>query len=125
MSSFPKILEELIELTAGFPGIGKKSAERIVFSMIRMDPVKRKKFSAIVSHLERYIKTCKICNNFSVNEVCGVCSSGKRNKRLMCVVEEPKDVLAVEKTGVFNGVYHVLLGALSPLEGKGPESVDI
>lgn len=124
MHSFPKALEELIEMIAEFPGIGRKSAERILLYLVRMDSSRRKRFSAAVAQLEGYVKPCKTCNNFSTDDECDVCKSEKRDKRIICVIEEPKDVLSIEKTSVFNGVYHIV-GSIAPLEGRGPESLDI
>jgi recombination protein RecR len=125
MPSFPHVLEDLIETIAEFPGIGRKSAERIVLFMVKMDAGRRKKLSSLIAQIEQHVKPCRICNNFSAEEECPLCKSLTRNKLVICVTEEPRDVWAIEKTHVFNGVYHVLLGSLSPLEGRGPESLDI
>jgi len=124
-TSFPAIIEDLIEAVSSFPGIGRKSAERIVLAMVKMPAGQRKKMASLIAQLEQHIKPCKTCNNFSAEDECPVCKNTQRNKSILCVTEEPKDVLAIEKTNVFNGVYHVLLGSLSPLEGRGPESLDI
>lgn len=125
MPNFPHVLEDLIEAVAEFPGIGRKSAERIVLFMVKMDSARRKKMSSLIAQIEQYVKPCKVCNNFTAEDECPLCKNSNRNKHIICVTEEPRDVWAIEKTHVFNGVYHVLLGSLSPLEGRGPESLDV
>ena len=125
MPDYPHVMEELVEAIADFPGIGRKSAERIVLYLVKLDASRRKKLASLVAHLEEYIKPCKICNNFTAGEECPVCNNTARQKQVVCVTEEPKDVWAIEKTNVFKGVYHVLLGSLSPLEGRGPETLDL
>ncbi len=124
-SSFPKILEELIERLSRFPGVGRKSAERIAFYILKMSPKEAKELSFYIAEAKSHIRPCKLCNNFTASEVCSICSDPKRDRELLCIVEEPKDVLAIEKTSRFKGVYYVLLGAISPLEGLGPGSLNI
>ncbi len=124
MPSFPDAMEELIEMIAEFPGIGRKSAERIMLYLARMDSTRRKKFSAAVACLENYVRPCKTCNNFSADEECDLCKNVKRNRKIICAIEDPKDILSIERTSVFNGVYHII-GSIAPLEGRGPESLDI
>lgn len=121
MSSFPKELEDLIERLARFPGVGRRSAERIAFYILKMQEEDAKNLARRILEAHRDIKPCAICNNFSTSEICSVCSNPHRSKEIVCVVEEPKDVLAFEKTSQYNGIYYVLLGSISPLEGLGPD----
>ena len=125
MNSFPKELEELIKNLSEFPGIGRRSAERIAFHILKMEKNKVEKLSQLITKVHKYIKPCKICNNFSTQEICSICSDPKRNKEIVCIVEEPKDILAIEKTSHYKGVYYALLGSISPLEGIGPENLNI
>lgn len=125
MPNYPHVLEEIIAAVADFPGIGRKSAERIVLYLVKLESGSRKKLASMIAHLEEYVKPCAICNNFTAEEECPVCNNSSRQKNIVCVTEEPKDVWAIEKTNVFKGVYHVLLGSLSPLEGRGPETLDL
>jgi len=123
MSSFPKELDELIERLARFPGVGKRSAERIAFYILKMQQTDARDLARGILEAHRDIRPCSVCNNFSTQEICPVCSNPRRNKELVCVVEEPKDVLAFEKTSQYNGIYYVLLGSISPLEGLGPDTL--
>jgi recombination protein RecR len=125
MSGFPKELEDLIERLARFPGVGRRSAERIAFYILKMDEGETKELAKRIYDVGKHIKPCKICNNFSTHEVCSICSSDKRDKEIVCIVEEPKDILAIEKTSQYNGIYYVLLGSLSPLEGIGPQDLNL
>ena len=125
MNSFPKELEELIKNLSEFPGIGRRSAERIAFHILKMERNKVEKLSQLIIKVHKHIKPCKICNNFSTQEICPICSDPKRNKEIVCIVEEPKDILAIEKTSHYKGVYYALLGSISPLEGIGPENLNI
>lgn len=124
MSSFPKLLEELIQKLSRFPGIGRRSAERIAFHILKMDQKETSSLVSTLSEINQKIKPCSVCNNFSLEDKCSICSNPKRETDTVCIVEEPKDVLAVEKTS-FNGLYYVLLGSISPLEGLGPENLNI
>jgi len=125
MSSFPKVLEDLIERLSKFPGIGRRSAERLSFYILKMHTKNVKDLATNITEASKLIKPCKLCNNFSTNQVCSICANPKRDKELICIVEEPKDILAIEKTSKYNGLYYCLLGAISPLEGMGPEDLNI
>ncbi len=125
MNSFPKELEELVKNLSEFPGIGRRSAERIAFHILKMERNKVERLSQLITKVHKHIKPCKICNNFSTQEICPICSDPKRNKEIVCIVEEPKDILAIEKTSHYKGVYYALLGSISPLEGIGPENLNI
>lgn len=125
MGVYPDILEDLIEALSRLPGIGKRSAERIAFYILEAPVDRVKNLSHLISKAKDKIKPCGICNNFSTEEVCSICKNTRRDKSLVCIVEYPKDVLALEKAAVFKGVYYVLLGSIAPLEGRGTESLDL
>jgi recombination protein RecR len=125
MSSFPKIFFDLVEIISRFPGIGKRSAERIAFFILKMKPDEVKQLTTKIEEVYQYIKPCRICNNFSTQEVCSICSNSSRDKSIVCIVEEPKDILAIEKTSQYRGVYYVLLGSISPLEGITEEELNL
>lgn len=119
-------IEKLIEQFEQLPGIGRKSAERIAFYILEQmnkDDV----FSMLssIKEAKENIKFCPVCQNLTVETPCKICASAKRDKSLICVVESPEDVAAVEATGEFSGVYHVLHGVLSPMDGVGPEDIKI
>ena len=123
MSSFPKELEDLIERLTRFPGVGKRSAERIAFYILKMEETDARNLARRILQVHEHIKPCALCNNFSTQEVCSICANPKRDRAIVCVVEEPKDLLAIEKTSQYRGTYYVLLGSISPLEGLGPETL--
>jgi recombination protein RecR len=125
MSSFPKIFNELVNSFSSFPGVGRRSAERMAFHILKMTPQEVKKLSTQIEEFYRHIKPCRLCNNFSTQEVCSICSDSKREKEKICIVEEPKDILAIEKTSQYKGVYYVLLGSISPLEGINGEDLNL
>ncbi len=123
MAYFSVSLENLIEHLCGLPGIGPKSAQRIalyLLSIPRDDAVELAK--AIVDVKDR-VRFCSICYNISEGETCGVCSDERRDNSIICVVEEPKDIIAIERSGSFRGRYHVLGGAISPIDGIGPDEL--
>lgn len=125
MNSFPQELEDLITRLAKFPGVGRRSAERIAFYILKMGSTEAKELAKRILEVHKYIKPCKLCNNFSTQEICSICANPKRDKEIICIVEEPKDILAIEKTSQYKGLYYVLLGAISPLEGIGPQDLSI
>jgi recombination protein RecR len=118
-------LQRLIEELCQFPGIGPKSAERIAFYLLASPREKTVKLTQAILQLKDQIRYCKRCWNLSEAEICAICENPQRQHQLVCVVEEPKDIIAIEKSGGFQGVYHVLLGRLSPLENIGPEQLKI
>ena len=120
-----KTLNRLIEELSKMPGIGPKSAQRIAFYILRSSKEEAKALSQAILDLKEKIIHCSICNNITEEDPCEICSNSQRDHSIICVVEEPKDVLAFEKSRGYNGVYHVLLGALSPLEGIGPDELKI
>lgn len=117
MKSFPKSFNDLVASLAKFPGIGRRSAERIAFYILKLNQTEASNLAQQIENIHNFIKPCKLCNNFSHEEICSICSDPKRERDLICIVEEPKDIIAVEKTSQYNGLYYVLLGAVSPLEG--------
>ena len=123
MANYPKILDNLISSLIKFPGIGRRSAERIAFYLVKAGKEEASKLCEAIARLKEGISLCSICNNLSEKEVCEICSDDRRDHTLICIVEEPKDLLALEKTGTFKGVYHVLMGTIAPLEGKGPDDI--
>ena len=120
-----KTLNRLIEELSKMPGIGPKSAQRIAFYILQSSKEEAKALSQAILDLKEKIIRCSICNNITEEDPCEICSNSQRDHSIICVVEEPKDVLAFEKSRGFNGIYHVLLGALSPLEGIGPDELKI
>lgn len=118
-------LEELINRFERLPGIGRKSAQRMAFYVLDMDESEADKFAQAIQDAHRNIRKCSICCNFTDGEVCSVCRNEARNKSLVCVVEDPRDVMAIERTREYNGTYHVLHGAISPMDGIGPDQLTI
>lgn len=116
-----RLLEELERL----PGIGPKSAQRLVYHILRTDSTEAGRLAEAILEVKRSIHFCKRCFNFAENDLCDVCSDPQRDESILCVVEEPRDLVAVERTGEFRGVYHVLQGAISPIDGIGPEQLRI
>ena len=125
MSTYTDSIEKLIESLIKLPGIGRRSAERIIGYILNAPRDEIQGLSEALSKVKENIRFCRICNNFSEQELCRICQDSRRKKDIVCIVEKPSDVSAIEKAGNFNGVYHVLLGSISPLEGKGPSDLKI
>ena len=123
--SYPKLIENLIEKLTKLPGIGRRSGERIAFSILNHSKEEAYALAEGIVKLKESLMFCRLCNNLSDTEICLICSDTSRDDRTLCVVESPKDLLAIEKTGAFKGCYHVLLGTISPAEGRGPECIKI
>ncbi len=122
----PAAIEELIEVFEQLPGIGRKSAERAAFYILeRMDKADVMKMADCLANAKETIRFCPVCQNLTDEEPCRICASPKRDKTTVCVVENPEDVTAIENTREYDGVYHVLHGALSPLDGITPEDLKI
>ena len=119
--SIEKLINRLIKL----PGIGRRSAERIVASILGSSLEEVRGLAGSIMRVKETIRFCRICNNLSEEEVCKICQDMRRRKDLICIVEKPGDVAMIEKGAKYNGVYHVLLGSISPLEGKGPADLKI
>jgi recombination protein RecR len=125
MRLIPKTVENLIEEFGRLPGIGPKSAQRLTFYLLRGSAERTRALGEAVSNLKENIKICSVCSNLAESDPCVICSDPHRNQGLIMVVEEPLDIIAFEKTGKFSGTYHVLHGAISPVEGIGPDDLYI
>ncbi|PIF06113.1 MAG: recombination protein RecR [Draconibacterium sp.] len=126
MDKYPsKLLEQAVEEFAKLPGIGRKSALRLVLHLLRQDNESVNRFGTSIIQLKQEIKHCSVCHNISDTDVCQICSNPARNKSAICVVENIRDVLAIENTQQFNGLYHVLGGIISPMDGIGPADLTI
>ena len=125
-AEFPsKALENAVNHFASLPGIGRKTAFRLVMSLLRKDKEEVVRFGESIATLHNDIMRCKICNNISDSDICNICSDDQRDKSLICVVENIQDVIAIENTRQFRGVYHVLGGIISPIEGIKPSDLNI
>jgi len=125
MSTYTESIEKLIESLIKLPGIGRRSAERIVGYILETSLQEVKSLSEAILRAKENIRLCKVCHNISEQDICRICQDSRRHKDVICIVEKHSDVTAIEKTGNFHGVYHVLMGAISPLEGKGPGDLKI
>ena len=125
MSRFAEPMTRLIDELKKLPGIGSKSAQRLAFHILRSSEDDAEALAAAVRDVKASLRLCSICNNITDVDPCVYCSSPTRNQRLVCVVEEPTNIAAIERTKHFNGSYHVLHGSLSPLHGVGPEQLRI
>jgi len=119
MAIYPDPIKRLIQCLMKLPGIGRRSAERIVGYILHAQEEQVRLLAQSIQHVKKTIRLCRICRNFSASDICTICQDQKRDHSLLCIVENPQDVMAIEKSGNFNGFYHVLGGAISPLEGKG------
>jgi recombination protein RecR len=125
MSKFAEPMTRLIDELKKLPGVGSKSAQRLAFHILRSSDDDAEALAAAVRDVKASLRLCSVCNNITDVDPCVYCSSPTRNQRLVCVVEEPTNIAAIEKTKHFNGAYHVLHGSLSPLHGVGPEQLRI
>ena len=125
MAGYPKAIENLLERLVKFPGVGRRSAERIVFYLLEAQKEEVSLLSQDIMKLKSHIHFCRVCNNLGDSDVCSICRDTTRQSDVLCIVETPKDVGFVERTGNFKGRYHVLLGAIAPLEGRGPSDLKI
>lgn len=125
-SEFPsKLLENAVNEFASLPGIGRKTAFRLVMNLLRRDPGEVKSFGESILRLHDEIRYCRICHNISDTDICNICGDDKRDSSIICVVENIQDVMAIENTRQFRGVYHVLGGIISPIDGIGPSDLKI
>lgn len=120
---YPKSINNLIEAFKYFPGIGEKTAERMAFNVLSMEEVQTNFIAESIKNAKTKIKRCKICNHISEDDICYICNDSLRNKDYLCVVEDPKTVISIEKLGTFNGYYHVLNGLIETLDGINPEDI--
>lgn len=122
---YPKTIKDLISCFKKLPGVGEKTAERYALAVLNFDNEFTNLFSTSLKNMKDKIRRCSICNTYSEDEMCSICKDEMRNKEVICVVEEPKNVILFEKIGTFNGLYHVLDGLISPLDGINPEDIKI
>lgn len=120
-----RALEDLIKEFKRMPGIGLKTAQRLSFYVLRISKQEADKLAKAIIQVKELIGHCSICGNITEKDPCDICSNPKRDHEIICIVEEPKDILSIEKTGEYHGVYHVLMGVISPLDGIGPENLRI
>ena len=120
-----RYLEKLIDEFHKLPGIGRKSAARLAFHILDMDESDVEKFSSAMMNVKKFVKKCSVCGNFSENDLCDICSNELRDKSIICIVEDSRDIIPLEKTGKYNGVYHVLNGKIAPLNGVTPDKLNI
>jgi recombination protein RecR len=125
MARFAEPMSRLIDELKKLPGIGSKSAQRLAFAILRSSEEDALALAKAIGELREHLHLCTVCNNITDIDPCEYCASATRNQRLVCVVEEPTNIAAIEKSRHYNGVYHVLHGALSPLHGVGPEQLRI
>jgi len=125
-TEFPsRLLENAVNEFASLPGVGRKTAFRLVMNLLRRDSEEVKRFGESIMRLHGEIHYCRICNNISDTEICSICNDDKREKSIICVVENIQDVMAIENTQQFRGIYHVLGGIISPIDGIGPSDLKI
>lgn len=123
MQVYIEPIGRLINEFSKLPGVGKKSAQRYAYKIINMTQEEAQEFAAAILNVKKKVKYCKVCGNFTENDVCDICK--ERDGRVICVVKEPKDVIALEKLHEYKGVYHVLHGVINPMEGVGPNDIRI
>jgi len=119
------LIENAVNEFAKLPGIGKKTALRLVLHLLKQETAQVEQFGDVIARMRQQIQFCKVCHNVSDAEVCSICSSHSRQKQVVCVVESIRDVMAIENTQQFNGLYHVLGGIISPIDGIGPDQLNI
>ena len=125
MPFFPASLENLIDKFAALPGIGRKSAQRLAFNVLSMTDAEAQGLAGAILDARRNVCRCKICQNLTENEICSICASERRDRSIVCVVSEPRDVLSIERSHEYNGLFHVLHGVLSPSSRIGPDDICI
>jgi recombination protein RecR len=125
MAQLPAALEELIQELSRLPSIGPKTAQRLAFHILRAGPERSEALARAIMDVKERIGYCERCWNIAEGALCSICSSGRRDTSLMCVVESPLDVLAIERTSEYQGLYHVLNGVISPIDGVGPDQIHV
>ena len=125
MTSFPATLENLIEKFASLPGIGYKSAQRLAFYILGQSDEEALSFADAIADAKRSVHCCSVCQNLTDMDVCGICTDSRRDATTVCVVADPKDVVAIERAREYNGLYHVLHGVISPMNHVGPDDIRI
>jgi recombination protein RecR len=125
MASYTQSIQNLMNELASLPGVGTRSAERIAFHLLKQRPEDALRLADAIRDVKTRIKHCTICYNLTEQDPCDICANPARDHSVVCVVEQPKDLLALESTGLYRGVYHVLLGRIAPLEGVDPNDVTV
>tara|TARA_Y100001970_G_scaffold138667_1_gene170602 strand:- start:1877 stop:2470 length:594 start_codon:yes stop_codon:yes gene_type:complete len=125
LNSLPNSLTNLIDQLSLLPGIGKKTAQRLAFHMLKTEHINLQNLSKAIDELKEGVIECDLCGGFSEDKICGICSDENRNQMVVCIVENAQDVFVFEKASFFSGIYHVLGGSLSPLDGIGPDDLNI
>src|SRR5881227_3663310 len=125
MANYTQSIQSLLNELARLPGIGMRSAERIAFHLLKQSPEEAMKLSDAIREVKTRIRHCTVCFNLTEQDPCSICSDPSRDQGLVCIVEQPKDLLALESAGLYRGVYHVLLGRIAPLEGIDPSDLTI
>ncbi|MBU5486512.1 recombination mediator RecR [Clostridium sp. MSJ-11] len=125
MEFYPIAIEKLIEEFAKLPGVGNKTAQRLTLHVLNLPQDEVEEFAAALVKARGTIKYCSSCGNFTDTDPCSICSNPNRDKSLICVVEQPKDIMAMEKVKEYNGMYHVLHGTISPMAGRGPNDIKL
>lgn len=125
MSFFPASLENLVDHFASLPGVGRKSAQRLAFYVLGLSDDEAQAFADSITDAKKNVHCCPICQNLTEGDVCSICASDSRDKSIICVVSEPRDVLSIERGREYNGTYHVLHGVLSPMSHVGPDDIRI
>ena len=125
MDFYPVAIEKLIEEFAKLPGIGRKTAQRLALFVLNLPKEEVEEFAHALVKARGTLKYCSICGSFTDTDPCAICSNPNRDKSIVCVVENPKDIMTMEKVREFNGVYHVLHGTISPMSGRGPEDIKL
>lgn len=125
MAFFPASLENLIDKFASLPGIGRKSAQRLAFHVLSLPDNEALSFANAIIEAKSHVNCCSVCQNLTEGDVCPICSSTRRDRSIVCVVSEPRDVLSIERSHEYKGIYHVLHGVLSPISHIGPDEIRI
>ena len=125
MSHVTQSVAKVIEEFAKLPGIGRKSAERLAYHILRVNKAEALALSDAIRQVRESVRYCSVCYNLAEGELCAICSDPRRDQTQLCIVEQPRDLMALEQSGVFRGLYHVLLGRIAPLDGIGPEQLTI
>ena len=123
--NYPETINNLIDCFKHLPGIGEKTAERLALSLLDYEDNILELFSDSIANVKKKVKRCEKCHSFSEKNICDTCLDSSRNKEIICVVETPKDVISIEKIGTYKGLYHVLDGLISPMDGKNPDDLNI
>jgi recombination protein RecR len=125
MTQLTESVANLIEQLAKLPGIGRKSAERLTYHLLRVNVAEALALADAIRQVRENVRYCRICFNLAEQEVCGICQDPKRDQTLLCVVEQPRDLMSLEAAGTYRGLYHVLLGRIAPLDGVGPDQLTL